>query len=162
MRVYVIVRSLGIARICSCVMTNMESVPLVLVTSSPWARFPNSFPNARDHVYDVSGSLASVLYFVIDAPVTGCMTGAQKCSQHHGMSCDAGLGANLWMAIAERAAFEYRRGESRAILGDLRVAVASGVLWVSTLGRCSNAASGSCVGVVAGLSIGVTLFRVFR
>ena len=71
----------------------MESVPGVLVTLSPWARLPNSLPKARDHVCARIGSVTSFLYFVIDSPVLGCMTGAQKCSHVHGMAWDVGRGA---------------------------------------------------------------------
>ena len=71
MRVYVTVRSLGIHRIWSWVMTKIESVPGVLVAASPWARLPNSFPNARDHMRLVMGSSINFLYLVMDSPVTG-------------------------------------------------------------------------------------------
>lgn len=68
----------------------MESVPGVLVTLSPCVRFPNCFPNAWDHVCDRIGLFKSFLYLVIDSPVMGCMTGAQKCSHVHGMAWDVG------------------------------------------------------------------------
>ncbi len=74
-------------------MTKMAFVPGVFVDVSPCARFPNSLPKARDHVGLVIGSLISVLYLVMDSPVIGCMTGAQKCSHSHGIACDVGNGA---------------------------------------------------------------------
>ena len=85
MRVYVTVRLRGTCAICPLVRTCMESVPEVLVASSPCAKFLN------DHVCDKSGSLMSCLYLEIDSPVTGCMTGAQKFSPTQGMACEVGM-----------------------------------------------------------------------
>ncbi len=64
----------------------MELVPGVFVASSPWARLPNSLPKAHSQVWFNSGLETSFLYFVIDLPVTGWVTGAQKWSHMHGMS----------------------------------------------------------------------------
>ena len=52
----------------------------MLVLLSPCAILPNSLPNAVVHTSRVMGSLANFLYFVMVSPVTGWMTGAQKCS----------------------------------------------------------------------------------
>lgn len=92
MRVYMTVQLCRMHRICLCVSTKMESVPGVLMSLLPCTRFPNSFPNVQDHVCASIGSFRSFLYFVIDLPVTGCMTGAQKCSHIHGIAWDVGRG----------------------------------------------------------------------
>ena len=122
----------------------MESVPGVLVTLSPWARLPNSLPNARDHVCARIGSLTSFLYFVMDSPVWGCITGAQKCSHVHGMACEVGRGAYDWMAIALSAACEYRRGVSRAIRGERR----------GLSGGCMSGVAGVALGSIVGVVVG--------
>ncbi len=90
---YVTVRLVEICRICLWVMTKMALVLGVLVVVSPCMRFLNSFPKARAHVFVVIGLLTRVLYFVIDLPVTRCITGVQKCSQSHVIACDVGNGA---------------------------------------------------------------------
>ena len=145
----------------------MESVPGVLVTWSPWARLPNSLPNARDHVCARIGSLTSVLYLVMDSPVWGCITGAQKCSHVHGMACEVGRGAYVWMAMALSAACEYRRGVSSAIRGERRGSSGgcrSGVVGVvcSIVGALVvNGCALIVVGVGVG-SMGGVLWRVCR
>ena len=72
---------------------NIASVPGVFVSMLPCVRLPNSFPNADVHHGPVTGSSLTFLYCVMLAPVTGCMTGAQKCSHSHGMLCLVGIGA---------------------------------------------------------------------
>jgi hypothetical protein len=152
----VTVQLLGMRWICSWVMTKIESVPGVLVTLSPWERFPNSFPKAHDHVVAVIGSSMRFLYLVIDSPVMGCMTGAQTCLHVHGMAWDVVRGAYVWMAIADRAALEYSRGVRRAMRGDLRGAN------VSSVSVGSSKGAGLVVGVTMGSLVGVTLFRICR
>lgn len=163
MRVYVTVRSWGMRLICSCVSTTMASVPGVLVTSSPCARFPNSFPKARDHVCDRTGSVRSFLYLVIDSPVTGCMTGAQKCSHVHGMAWDEGRVAYVWMAMALSAAVEYRRGDRRAILGERRRSLlgSSGATLLAGWAGGVAVIMGA-VGLAMGALVGGELLRVVR
>ena len=139
-------------------MTKIESVPGVLVTLSPWARFPNSFPKARDHVVAVIGSSMSFLYLVIDSPVTGCMTGAQKCSHNHGMAWDVVRGAYVWRAIADSAAWEYSRGVRRAMRGDRRGSTAACVSVGSSVGVGPTVGAG----VTLGSHVGGSLFRVSR
>jgi len=78
MQAYVTIRSMGIFLIWSLESTKIESVPVVPVRSSPCAKFPNAFPNARLQISLVAGSFTSVLYLVIVSHVTGCTTGAQK------------------------------------------------------------------------------------
>ena len=119
-------------------MTNIESVPGVFVVASPWARLPNSFPNARDHIRCVIGSSINFLYLVMDSPVTGCMTGAQKCSLNCGMACDVGIWAYRWLLSAARAAFEYNLGACIAIRDDLRGVTAS----CAPVGSVGGGASG--------------------
>jgi hypothetical protein len=77
----------------SCVRTKIELVPGVLVTVSPCARFPNSLPKARAQMSRRCGSACSLLYFAMDSPVMGWMTGAQKCSHDHGMAWPFGCAA---------------------------------------------------------------------
>jgi len=117
------------------------------VRSSPCARFPNSFPKARDHVCVRMGSVTSFLYFVIDSPVLGCTTGAQKCSHVHGMACDVGSGAWVWIAIALSAAVEYSRGVSRAIRGERRGSIVGCKSGSGVVCRSTSA------GAVAGMSV---------
>ena len=109
------------------------------------------------------GSLTRVLYLVIDSPVTGCITGAQKCSQSHGIACDVGNGAYVWMLIAESAALLYCRGVMRAMRGDLRGPVALSAGGINGLGGAvgSMVGAGSCI-VVIGVGMGGTLLRVLR
>ena len=157
MRVYVTVRSCGMRWICWCVSTKIESIPGVLVRLSPCARFPNSFPNARDHVCARIGSFTSFLYLVIGSPVLGCITGAQKCSHTQGMACDVGRGAYDLMAMALSAAVEYSRGESRAILGERRSS--SGGCWTGVvelaMGPLVAAETAESVGgIVVGAGVG--------
>ncbi len=143
-------------------MTKIESVPGVLVAASPWARLPNSFPKARDHMCCVMGSSMSFLYFVMDSPVTGCRTGAQKCSPVPGMACNVGVAAYVCMLSADRAALEYKRGTWSAIRGDLRGAADSCVLVGSSVGGGASVGAGCAVGIVMGSLIGGMLFRVCR
>ena len=142
-------------------MTNIESVPGVLVAASPWARLPNSFPNARDHIRRVIGSSINFLYLVMDSPVTGCMTGAQKCSLNCGMACDVGIWAYRWLLSAARAAFEYNLGACIAIRGDLRGVDAS-CAPVGSVGGGASGGAGVDVGVTMGSLVGGMLFRVCR
>lgn len=94
------------------------------------------------------------------------MTGAQKCSHVHGMACEFGSGAYVWMRSAARAAFEYSRGDCNAILGDLRGAVVSCSLVCSLVGSFigggASIGGGRAVGVPVGVLVGGTLFRVCR
>ena len=143
-------------------MMNIESVPSVLVAASPWARLPNSFPNARDHIRLVMGSSINFLYLVMDSPVTGCMTGAQKCSHNHGMACDVGIGAYIWLLSAARAAFEYNLGDCIAISGDLRGVDASCAPVGSSVGGGASGGAGVDVGVTMGSLVGGMLFRMCR
>ena len=64
----------------------MELVPGVFVASSPCAKFLDSLLKARDRVCVMSGSVTSFLYFVMDSPMVGWMTGAQKCLHVHGIA----------------------------------------------------------------------------
>ena len=77
---YVTTLSEGMVLMSSWDMTKTELVPYVPVTSSPCAKFPNSLPNANDQMYFVWGSLLSFRYLVKVFPITGCVTGAHKCS----------------------------------------------------------------------------------
>ena len=74
------VQSFGMFLISSGIIKNYDSVPLVLVLSSTCAKLPHYFHCAIVHVSLVTGSLARVWYFEIVSPVTGCTTGAEKCS----------------------------------------------------------------------------------
>jgi len=85
----------------------------------------------------------------MDSPVTGCMTGAQKCSHVHEIACDVGLGAYVWVRSAESAALEYNLGDCNAIRGDLRGGAAS----CSPVGP--SVGGGSSVGVVVGVAMGM-------
>ena len=84
------------------------------------------------------------------------MTGAQKCSHVHGMACEVGLGAYVWMRIAARAALEYNLGDCNAIRGDLRGGGATCSLVGSSVG------GGSVVGAAMGMVVCGVLFRVSR
>ena len=72
--------SSGICFISSCDITKIQFVPFVFGLLSPCAILPNYFPKAVVHTSLVTGSLANFRYCVIVSPVTGCTTGAQKCS----------------------------------------------------------------------------------
>ena len=89
--------------------------------------------------------------------------GAQKCSQSHGIACDVGNGAYVWMLIAESAALLYCRGVMRAMRGDLRGPVALSAGGINGLGGAvgSMVGAGSCI-VVTGIGVGGTLVRVLR
>ena len=88
------------------------------------------------------------------------MTGAQKCSHVHGMACDVGIGAYVWMATAARAALEYNRGVSSAIRGDLRGSAVSCV--GSSVGGGAPVGVAPNVGGDMGSHVGGMLFRVCR
>ena len=168
MRVYVMVLSRGMLRMASCPRTYIEFVPGVLVTVSPCAKFPNSFPNARAQISRRSGSACNLLYLAMDSPVTGWMTGAQKCSQVHGMAWVLGCGTRGWRASAMSAAAEYWRGDNKAIRADRR---GSGG-WscggrgcnVRVVGMAVGAGLGvgSGVGSGVGVVVGGELWRVCR
>ncbi len=102
----------------------------------------------------------SFLYLVMDSPVTGWMTGAQKCLHNHGIAWDVVRGAYVWMRSAFRAACVYSRGVRSAMRGDLRGAVGSGVLVGSSVGVGASVGAGSVVGGVVGPHVGGRLFRV--
>ena len=42
--------------------------------------FPHSFPNALVQTFLVARYFSKIIYFVMDYPMIGCITGAQKCS----------------------------------------------------------------------------------
>ena len=63
-----------------CDMTKMELVPFVPVFISPCAIRPTSLCNPVSHISLRSGSFANFLYYLIVSPMTGCTTGAEKCS----------------------------------------------------------------------------------
>ncbi len=90
------------------------------------------------------------------------MTGAQKCSHVHGMACDVGIGAYVWMATAARAALEYKRGVRSAIRGDLRGSAVSCVSVGSSVGGGAPVDVVTNVGVAMGSHVGGMLFRVCR
>jgi len=121
----------------------------------------------------VMGSSINFLYLVIDSPVTGWMTGAQKCLHNHGMAWDVVGGAYVWSAIADSAAWEYSRGVRRAMRGDLRGAVAVCVSVGSSVGvdasvgkklvvGVASVGKSLVVGVPLGSHVGGTLCRVNR
>ena len=89
------------------------------------------------------------------------MTGAQKCSHVQGMACDVGIGANVWMLSADRAAFEYNLGVCIAIRGDLRGVDDCCALVGSSVGGGASGGTGVDVGVTMGSFIAGMLFRVF-
>ncbi len=68
---YVMIRSFGISAILLCGKTKRQSVPIVLVCLSPCAKLQKSLPNAVVQIGRVQGSLASVWYREMEAPVTG-------------------------------------------------------------------------------------------
>ena len=77
---YVTVWSAGILCISSWSRTKKEFVPFVTLFISPCDKLHHSFPNAAEHFFCISVLFANVLYFVIDSPVIGWMTGEQKFS----------------------------------------------------------------------------------
>ena len=103
------------------------------------------------------------------------MTGVQKCSHVHGIACDVGLGAYVWihgiacdvglgayvwMWSVDRAALEYNVGNCNAIHGDLR----GGDVCCSLVGSSVGGGSSVCTIVVVGVAMGIPvcgmLFRV--
>ena len=77
---YVTVWSAGILCISLWSRTKKEFVPFVTLFISPCDKLHHSFPNAAEHFFCISVLFANVLYFVIDSPVIGWMTGEQKFS----------------------------------------------------------------------------------
>ena len=92
------------------------------------------------------------------------MTGAQKCSHVHGMACEFGRGANVWVRMAAKAVFEYSRGDCSAIWGNRRGSEAVCMVVGLSLGCSSSHGTGGAVGVSIGVSMGVlvTLCQVWR
>ena len=90
------------------------------------------------------------------------MTGAQKCSHVHGMACELGRGAYVWMRTAARAAFEYSRGDCSAIRGNLRGTDVVCMVAGSFVGGVASVGFVSAVGISMGVLVGGTLFRVWR